>query len=135
MTDPTMFRVSPVMSCCGARNFLTLPCKNFDRGHSLCLASSATGSARQRPHFDTSPYIKAARFATFILYFICFRLSRILALKFKLLVRHRPYPYCPTNALIALTNAGLRVADILFINITSCIPRSSTNCRRVPGNT
>ena len=46
----------PVMSCCGVRNFLTLPCKNFDRGHSLLLASSATGSARKRPHFDTSPY-------------------------------------------------------------------------------
>ena len=43
------------MSHCGARNFLTLPCKNFDRGHSVAFASSATGSARQRPHFDTSP--------------------------------------------------------------------------------
>ena len=29
----------------------------FDRGHSFCLASSATGSARQRPHFDTTPYM------------------------------------------------------------------------------
>ena len=31
--------------------------QNFDRCHSLCLASSATGSARQRPHFDISPYL------------------------------------------------------------------------------
>ena len=48
---------NPVMSCCGARNFcLLFASQNFDRGHSLCLALSATGSARQRPHFDTSPY-------------------------------------------------------------------------------
>ena len=50
------------MSCCGARNFSTLPCKNFDRGHSLLLASSATGSARKRPHFDISPYEILERF-------------------------------------------------------------------------
>ena len=31
-------RGRPVMSCCGARNFYTLTCKNFDRGHSLYLA-------------------------------------------------------------------------------------------------
>ena len=31
--------------------------KNFDRCHSLLLAVSAAGSARKRPHFDTSPCI------------------------------------------------------------------------------
>ena len=31
--------------------------KDFDRCHSLLLASSATGSARKRPHFDTPPNI------------------------------------------------------------------------------
>ena len=30
---------------------------NFDRCCSFCLAFSATGSARQRPHFDTSAHI------------------------------------------------------------------------------
>ena len=30
--------------------------QNFDRCHSFLLASSATGSARKRPHFDISPY-------------------------------------------------------------------------------
>ena len=46
------------MSCCGARkNHRIRWCSIlFDRGHSLLLAVSATGSARKRPHFDTSPY-------------------------------------------------------------------------------
>jgi len=30
---------------------------NFDLGHSFLLASSASGSARKRPHFDTPPCI------------------------------------------------------------------------------
>ena len=56
---PARFRVSPVMPCCGARKnrrafaFLDF----FDRGHSFLLPSSAAGSGRKRPHFDTSPYI------------------------------------------------------------------------------
>ena len=33
----------------------------FDRGHSFLLASSATGSARKRPHFDTTPYMLNSR--------------------------------------------------------------------------
>ncbi len=47
------------MSCCGARkNHRIRWCSIlFDRGHSLLLASSATGSARKRPRFDTSPYM------------------------------------------------------------------------------
>ena len=45
------------MSCCGTRNFRSLfASQNFDRCHSFLLASSAAGSARKRPHFDTSPY-------------------------------------------------------------------------------
>ena len=45
------------MSCCGTRNFfgIHIP-KNFDRCHSFLLALSATGSARKRPHFDTTAY-------------------------------------------------------------------------------
>ena len=31
--------------------FIRLGSQNFDRCHSLCFASSATGSAQQRPHF------------------------------------------------------------------------------------
>ncbi len=56
------FAGRPVMSRCGARNFL-LACtsQNFDRCHSVCFASSATGSARKRPHFDISPNIKICR--------------------------------------------------------------------------
>ena len=64
------------MSCCGDRNFLALPCKNFDRSHSLLLASSATGSARKRPHFDTSP------FALLIYTIYCLLSIKITALTF-----------------------------------------------------
>ena len=34
----------------------------FDRCHSLSLAASATGSARERPRFDTSAYEIVIRF-------------------------------------------------------------------------
>ena len=52
VTVVSRFRVSLVMPCCGARNFLfAVRSQNFDRCHSLLLASSATGSARKRPHF------------------------------------------------------------------------------------
>jgi hypothetical protein len=45
------------MSCCGAQNLLlAVASPNFDRCHSFLLASSATGGARKRPHFDTLPY-------------------------------------------------------------------------------
>ena len=48
------------MSCPGAQNFCSLfASQNFDLGHSFLLASSATGSARKRPHFDTSPFMSA----------------------------------------------------------------------------
>ena len=46
------------MSCCGARKIHRKGLLVFfDRCHSLLLALSATGSARKRPHFDTSPYL------------------------------------------------------------------------------
>ena len=45
------------MSCCGARRLGDCRASLVDRGHSLLLAVSATGSARKRPHFDTSPYL------------------------------------------------------------------------------
>ena len=52
------FGARPVMSCCGARKIcISVDIWFFDRCHSFLLAYSATGSARKRPHFDTSTYI------------------------------------------------------------------------------
>ena len=46
----------PVMSCCGARNLLLAGrSQDFDRCHSLLLASSAAGGARKRPRFGNPP--------------------------------------------------------------------------------
>ena len=48
------------MSCCGARNpSLAVRSQDFDRCHSLLLASSAAGGARKRPRFGNPPYAGA----------------------------------------------------------------------------
>ena len=60
------FRVSPVMSCCGARNFL-LACRfaKFRPLPLFLLPSSATGGGRKYPHFNTRPSILRERDALY----------------------------------------------------------------------
>ena len=69
---------APLMSCCGARkNHRILQCSIcFDRCHSLCLAVSAAGSARKRPHFDTTPYKSPAKCRVIIYFFEAGRAPR-----------------------------------------------------------
>ncbi len=105
-----LFRTGrPVMSCCVARNFCSLlASQNFDRCHSLRLASSPTGCARRRPHFDTSPNnnvcatsrrhyytIKSKRFQLLsikkitsfsLLQFLFFRLRKTPLIRFRVLL-------------------------------------------------
>ncbi len=77
------------MSFCGARENFT-PCVYFsDRGSSLLLAESATGSARKRHHFDTYIILTAFLQLLFIIPQKPFCVNKNLAYNLKILLKKK----------------------------------------------